>query len=145
MSDEETFRMKLGDTVFIVDANSYEHLCLWRESAKQADRPLIDNPVDWRQDNAGHMLTLGHLDGMPVTLLLRWDIIDGCRVMFIDSPSAITDSRMVDRWLEENCKPPTYDGGRPARTDAMNFHHCLDAIRQRREKILGAATQEKDK
>jgi hypothetical protein len=136
--EDVIFRSKLADTVFIVEANSYEHLALWRESALQADRPDIAAPVDWRQDNEGRFVELGKLDGMPVTLSLRWDIIDGCRVLFIDCPSVVQDWRMVDAWLEQNCNPPKWDGGsRPARCDAMNFHHCLDAIRERRRNILG--------
>jgi hypothetical protein len=118
--------------VFLVEANSYESLCLWRESAQECEHHLIAKPVAWQQESEGLILTIGELAGMPVTLSLTWHVINGCRVLFWYMPSMATDSRMAEAWLAEHCSPPMWDSGtRPAQCDAMNFHHCLAAIAER--------------
>jgi len=137
MNDDQ-FRVNLRDTVFLVEATSYEHLCLWREYAEDSDRPRASNPVLWRQENEGRLITVGSLAGMPVTLSVKWDIINNIRVMFYDSPSVVTDMRMIERWLDENTNCPKWDNGtRLARCDAMNFHLCLHAIEERFAYLAG--------
>jgi hypothetical protein len=122
-------RAKLNNTVFIVEANSYEAFALWRENSEDSSSALIHKPVQWRQENPGFLITLGELDNMPVTLSLNWVTINGSLVLFYYMPSVVTDSRMADKWLEENCNPPKWDNcTRRSHCDAMNFHHCLDAI-----------------
>lgn len=129
-------KSNLRSTIFIVEANDYERFALWRENADDATAPLIANPVVWRQKNPGVMIELGTLDDMPVTLSLTWATINNCSVMFWYMPSVVTDSRMAEKWLDENCNPPTWSSGYPARCNAMNFHHCLQAIEEYRERCM---------
>lgn len=126
---EGNFRTRLRDTFYIVEANDYERLALWRESAKDADNPVIHEPVNWHQESEGVAVDLGTLDEMPVMVCLTWAIINNIRVMFVDPVGQIVDWRMIDKWLAENCNPQWHD--RPARCNAMNFHLCLSAIDER--------------
>lgn len=125
---EANFKANLRAVIFCVEATAYESLALWRESAADSGAPLIANPVRWRQVNPGRLITLGRLDDMPVTLEVTFVNINNCLVLFYNSPSVVTDARMVEKWLDGNVKPPTWGGGRAARCDAMNFHHCLQAL-----------------
>ncbi len=113
---------KLDETVFLVNADSFGHFALWRET---------HDMVDWVQDNPGTMQTVGFVGDRPVTVSLTWDIIGGQRVLFWYGASQIVDYRMIEAWLREHTHPPKWDGGRRiAWCDAMNFHHCLEALKE---------------
>lgn len=127
---EANFKANLRAVVFCVEATSYERLALWRESASDSDHPVLARPVRWRQQSPGWLIELGTLADMPVMLELSFAVINNALVMFYDSPSVVTDSRMVERWLDANVPARTWGGGRPSRCDAMNFHQCLQAIEE---------------
>lgn len=110
---------QLADVVFVVDASNFEQHCLWRE---------FNRAVHWQSDPSGTMLTVGHVNDMPVNIALNWARINGQKVMFVDTVSQVVDHRMVDAWLEANCAPRWDKGHRTARTNGMNFAHCLHAI-----------------
>lgn len=115
-------RALLRDTRFCVEATSFERLKLWEENHRE---------VSWEND-VGVGQAVGEVDGRPVCLELSWTRIDGYLVLFWEACSEVVDSRLIERWFDENCAP-TWDGGlRRARSNAMNFHLCLDAIAERR-------------
>jgi hypothetical protein len=129
---EGQFKSNLRATVFTVEANGFEQHMLWVLHAYR---------VNWLQRGEGTMVTLGTLDGRPVVLSLRWAVIDNCSVLFYHPQSEVADYAMVERWLAENCTPPTWGGGRAARCDAQNFHQCLSAIEEYRNRCLDLIEQ----
>lgn len=105
----------------VVEANSYEILCLWREHQERKGT--------WTQRNDGLGETVGHVDDMPVHISLTTAEIDGQKILFIEATSAMVDHRMVTTWLEENLPTSAFRNGDPRqgvnKTDAMNFHIVL--------------------
>lgn len=125
---------RFTNTMFVVEADSFAHQELWvkhsRESHESGFGPArpIGRPREWRQDSRGFMAQVGGFGGMPVNAVCSWATIDGQLVMFYYGCSMVTHSEMIEKWIEARCNP-RWDGGRRlARCDAMNFHHCLDAI-----------------
>ena len=45
-----------------------------------------------------------------------------------EAVSRVVDSEMIEKWLLDNCSPSYDNGTRRAHTNAMNFHHVLDAF-----------------
>lgn len=112
----------LAGVMFVVEATDFEKQYLWTSHHKN---------VTWDSRAGGYLVTVGHLDDRPVCLSIWFAQIDGQRVMFFHATSQVVDYRMVDAWLNANCSPTWDAGTRKARTDAQNFHLCLEAIRQR--------------
>ena len=130
----DTAENRLKRTVFIVEANSFECLCLWRDHAKQNRDPRPDmTQQDWEQINSGWMVTVGKVGKRPVCIDVRWYKIDGCLVMFYDACSQVVDHRQVEAWLRKNFTNKYDNDTRWAQCDAMNFGHCLSAIREHNE------------
>lgn len=124
---------RFKDTFFLVEATSFERLCLWNERGEQEV---------WEDQSIGYMVQVGTLDRRPVTIQIFWFRIDGRLVGFWDSPSQVVDHKMVEEWLDENCTPAKWDNRtRHARCDAMNFHLCIHAIRQANERDGACVTQ----
>lgn len=111
----------LKDTFFVVEATNFECLALWREWHKA---------IPMKQDSMGFVETIGEVNGKPVCICLtRYNIWDKW-VVFYEATSIMVDHDMIRRWLDENVLRhcPKWNGGRIAHTDAMNFHHCVDAL-----------------
>ena len=133
---------RFADTFFVVEATSFEVLCLWREWAKESITALGREPhrVEWVQDQLGFTYAVGvdtirHGETLSVHathIAGEWFIIEGRRVLFWHPTSKVVSHYHIDDWFERYCTPPKWDGAakRRAFTDAMNFHLCLDAIRQ---------------
>src|SRR6185369_11590419 len=97
-----------------------EQLCLWNENDKS------ESPLVWEQDCVGMWEKIGELDGMPICISMAILKIAGKRILFWELTSQVHDYRMVEPFFEKNeCIPKWDNGTRFARTDAMNFHHCL--------------------
>ena len=105
MTLDEATLLKLKDTEYFIEAASFEILTLWNENK---DR------VDWKELTSGVLFDLGTLDGMLVTMSIRWAKINGHLVAFYDLLGQVVDYRMVDALIQKVPK-----------TNAMNFHHCL--------------------
>lgn len=110
---------KLADVMFVVEATSFEQHCLWNQ---------YHCAVDWKSDNSGEYVQLKEVDGRPVNLVLTFATLNGQKVMFTESVSQLADYKQIEDWLDVNCKPMYDKGYRIARTNGMNFHHCLHAI-----------------
>lgn len=104
-------------TAYVVQATSYEQLCLWKDWHRH---------VSWVQDNPGWGKNVGYVGGLPCVISVSWIIINGCYVMFYTDESQVVDHRMIERWLKENCNPQAE--GRRAHCDAMNFGHCMAVV-----------------
>lgn len=126
---------RFGWTFFVVKADSFARHALWRDHAAEAvGCPGIHagqgRRETWDEDSSGLAIQIGEFGGMPVVVDCLWATIGGRLVLFYHACSMVTHSRMVDDWLKGRCNP-TWDGGRRrAHCDAMNFHHCLHAIRE---------------
>jgi len=123
---EDEKEAKLKSSVFFVEANSCEKLELWKECGEEYK-------IDIKQDNYGFSQIIGHINDdkeMPVCLCFSFNIIEGCRVCFYESTSRFSDRTMIEEWLKENYPVKWDRGTRTAMTNAMNFHHAIDHIRE---------------
>lgn len=111
-------------TFFLVEASSFERLCLWQEWHKK---------VKWEPSILGCMGQIGTLDGLPVILNVFWVFIEGRLIGFWEFTSEVTDHRMAEKWFDTNCKIKRVRGLRRARCNAMNFSICMNAIRAANE------------
>lgn len=111
---------RFAQTEFVVEADGFATLALWRENHME---------LDWQQDPMGIWLQVGELAGLPVAISCSWSRIGGRLVMFWEPTSMVFHHQLVEDWFDRYCSPRTADG-RPARTNAMNFHnfrrHILD-------------------
>jgi hypothetical protein len=110
---------RLGATVFVVEATSFEQSALWQQHHEE---------WPWEQDNPGWLVTCGELDGLPVCFSLTFNRIMGRLVAFWDPTSRMVDHEMIEAWFDRHCSPKWDRGTRPARANAMNFHHCIEAL-----------------
>jgi len=129
--NDDNLDPRFEDTVFVVEANGYERLSLWTKHCHQGSVEYTSGPpykrYKWEQDNHGIWYQIGELAGLPICVSFFWNKIDGHRVLFYECTSRVYDLQVIDGWLKAHCNP-TWDGNRRAHCDAMNFHHCLDAI-----------------
>jgi hypothetical protein len=125
---EDTVENRLTKTFFVVEATDAEQFFLWKEWSNQSDKRCIPDGVVWEQVNPGWLITVGKLGKRPCCISVSWVRINGKLVMFWYQCSQVTDSLQAEAWIEKHFKR-TYDGGRPSTTDAMNFAHCIHAIR----------------
>jgi hypothetical protein len=109
MADREITEF-LSGVVGVVEANSYERLCLWQEAQGRK--------TPWRKRSVVLHETVGHLSDMPVCLTLVTAEIDRHKILFIDPVSQVIDYRLIDNWLAD-----MLPGVR--KVDAMNFHNVF--------------------
>jgi hypothetical protein len=118
MADEEMTDY-LSGVVGVVEANSYEMLCLFNEYTNELKKP-------WKQNSFGLGENVGEFGGMPVFVSLLTAEVDGHKILFIDPTSQVVDHRMVEKWLAETLPASAkLDSGRVNKTDAMNFHNVF--------------------
>ena len=108
-------------TMFVVEANSYERMCLWKERKN----------ATWEDDRGGYFITIGHVDDRPICVSLSWAKINGQKVMFVEMTSELADFKKLDDWILANFDVKWDKGTRVARCDAMNFGTCLCAIEEK--------------
>jgi hypothetical protein len=124
---------RFAETEFVVEATSFEKLTLWSQHSTHGSIDCVASwgkpypRFEWVQDNPGADIVVGQIYDEDVRITVFWDIIGGMRVAFWNPCSNMFDRRMAKRWLEANCSPK-WDGSRLAHTNAMNFHHVIQAI-----------------
>lgn len=126
---EDSVEKLLLKTFFIVEANSFEQFCLWQQHSNQSDT-VIFTPMRWKELH-GWSVQVGSVFGRPVTISLMFVEISGKLICFLDPTSQLVDHAMIDDWLAERFSGTWDRGTRKARTDAMNFAHCIHAIEGR--------------
>jgi hypothetical protein len=122
----DTAESRLAETIFIVEATSFEQHCLWAETSSTSDCRRFA-PRKWEQMH-GWLVTVGRLDKRPICVSMTWNRIDGQLVMFWHPTSQVVDMVQIEKWFDKHFNGKWDKGTRNARTDAMNFHHCLHAI-----------------
>lgn len=109
------------ETMFLIEATDFEQHCLWEQTHKRCR---------WEQINPGLWERVGHLAARPVAISVSWARIDGRVVAIWTMTSQVTDSVMAETWLSQRFGEIKWGGGRRAWTNAQNFHHALEAIRE---------------
>jgi hypothetical protein len=108
-------------TVFIVEATSFEELCLWEKHHTE---------LDWVQLNPGWSQCVGYYNKQPIMVHVRFSSLCDRIVAFYEDTSRIVHRGMIRTWLEVNFTARWDNGERWAHTDAMNFHHCIHALKE---------------
>lgn len=118
--DPEYISGYLDGVVGVVEANSFESMCLWKEWHQDGGKPWVDNC-------SGLLPIIGWLAGMPVTLSLFTKVVDGHKLLFIDPPSQVVDHRLIEGWLKLALPKSSFREGCEYinKTDAMNFHNVF--------------------
>ena len=102
----------LNNTKYMVEANSFESLCLWER---------WNEKVEWESLSMGYGVST---EGGFISLL--WKKINGQLVLFWEATSEKVDYRVVEDWLLKNTKVQLPHG----RTNAMNFHIIVHNIQR---------------
>ncbi len=121
------------DVVFIVEATSYEQHVFWENYFyKSKYETLIIK--DWLQETAGKIITIGKCDKRPVCVTIFWAWLDGCKIMFYEATSQVVDHKMVKEWFKHFSSHIKWDGNtRLAHCNSLNFHLCIQAVKERGE------------
>lgn len=116
---------RFAETVFVVEATHAEQHFLWCE---------WHGRLEWEQDCHGLCPTIGTFGDMPVVVCCSWSRINGRLVLFYEAVSQIVDHRLVEAWIWGRVGNLKWDHGhRRAHCDAMNFHLCVNAIKEMNE------------
>lgn len=127
-ADDDEQARNIRETVYIVEATSFEKSCLWERWAfnNRYSRVFPDpkNPenahrVHWADISLGFWKQLGELAGSPVCVSVFFARILGKTIAFYEGSSQVVDMRMVEAWLDEEF--PNARG----RVNAQNFHNCV--------------------
>jgi hypothetical protein len=110
----------LSNVVGVVEATSYERMCLWNEYHEERH-------ISWEQNCSGFLVTIGRLDGRPVVLSLLVNTVNGYPILFIEATSMVVDHQMLEDWLNANLPSTAFkdDGKYLNKENAMNFHNVL--------------------
>ncbi len=114
------------DAVYLIEATDFEQHSLWRQHACESDNsePIC---VTWERLNPGHIEQVGSQvsypseEPNPINVQLTWARINGQQVCFYTSNSRCVNWKFIEEWLDKKftCQ----------RTDANNFHLCLQHIK----------------
>lgn len=120
LSDREMTEFLAG-VVGVVEANSYEKLCLWEENHRRRAMP-------WVQRMDGLMVVVGNIDDRPVCITLTTADVGGHKILFIDPTSQVVDHAMIEKWLLDtlpaSARQPN-NANYLNKADAMNFHNVF--------------------
>lgn len=115
MRYDDDIELMIQQTTLIVEATSYEKLCLWQE---------WHTKCVWDQILTGILPTIGKLDGRPIVVSLFWARINGKMVLFYEPTSQLVDHLMIDKWFRETF-PCAVGYEKEWKIDAMNFRPPL--------------------
>lgn len=113
----DDIRSYLEGVVGVVEANSFEIMCLWQRWQELGK--------SWVSTGHGYLATVGHVGDMPVCISILTATVDGEKILFIDPTSQVVDYRMVEDWLKTHVVTALRDDGYLNRSDAMNFSNVL--------------------
>lgn len=116
----------LEGVVGVVEANSFETLCLWQKHTDGGKR----NSDTWVQHLSGPLVTVGHMDTSdkryPVCISLFINEVNGRKILFLEATSIVVNWDMISTWLIENLPKTAFrDNGYINKTNAMNFFNLL--------------------
>ena len=115
----------LKDCIGIVEATSFEQLCLWRDEHE-------GRKIPWDQTGLGYLETVGSIGNRPVCISLSTVHIDGKKILFIDATSQVVDHDMIEKWLEQNMPDTAFrdnynniPGRHLNKVNSMNYHNVF--------------------
>lgn len=112
-----------AQTEYLIEATGFERNILRTRNAN-ACAPLVWNDmIAWKQ------ATVGRIGGRPIVVMFCWAKIDGVLVAFWELGNSVFDRNQVRKWFEANCNPR--DGRLSASCTAINFHRCIEFVRNR--------------
>jgi hypothetical protein len=114
-------------SVFLVEAGSAMVFYLWKENSSQPP----EHRVSWEQGCTAVTFEVGRLDGRPVCVAIEWVRLNGHLVAFWSGAGKLVDYDMIEKFFEKKGWNPRWDNNtRPATTNAMNFHHCIQHVQE---------------
>ena len=113
------------DVFFLVEATDAERFFLWKENDES-------KRVSWEDIMRGYSIQIGTLDKRPVMVTIFYAMLNGKKIMFYEGTSQVVDHKMIELWIQHfSLNNIRWDNGtRWAHCNAMNFHHCLEAIKE---------------
>lgn len=124
----EQIDARFKDVVFYIQATHNEVFHLWQDNENFVKQEKA-YAVKWDQ-GSGILINVGTLDSRPVNIACMFHKLDGQLVCFYEPVSQVVDWKMIEEWFRENVRPRVWDKTRPAFTDAANFHHCIQFIKE---------------
>lgn len=108
------------DVIGIVEANSFEHMCLFEER----------KDLNWIENGQGLSFSVGSIGKRPVCITVFVETINDKRVVFWDATSQVVDYTMIHKWFERHLPISAFkkahdDIPRVNSVDAMNFHNIF--------------------
>lgn len=134
LDDKRALEVTFRQAAFVVRATDTERFFLWSE---WSDESLSNcEPHRERFHIKPHRTILrsevGKLgENMPVYVELTWWLINNVRVLFYAPCGRYSDHQMIENWMMLRCRPKWDGNTRLAYTDAMNFYHVIQAVRER--------------
>ncbi|QNG62650.1 hypothetical protein B1VFA_049 [Rhizobium phage B1VFA] len=122
MTASDEVKTYLEGVVGVVEANSFETMCLWERWKA--------NGKSWVSTGHGYGPTVGRLADMPVCISILTATVEGQKILFIDPMSQVVDHRMIEAWLKENVPSALRKDGYLNKTDAMNFSNVLASAKE---------------
>jgi len=122
VSEDERF----DDVVYMIEANSFEQLMLWKEN----DERKGIRKVKWEQDCLGYGGVIGYMrsygctKSYPVSISCFFTKLNEKRIVFYEAVSMVVNRDMIRKWIKGQCPEGTPN------CDAMNFHQCLSMVRE---------------
>lgn len=109
--------------VGIVEATSFEQGCLWETWQRELGK-------SWVSDSSSRLPIVAIFGGKPVTLSMFCSVVDGHKILFIDSPSQVVHHELIEEWLKLAMPKSAFrDGGEYLnKTDAGNFHNVFPRL-----------------
>lgn len=112
-----------SDVVYIVEANSFEQMCLWEKFQKI-----------WEEHTrGGPLVTVGEIAKFPVCIALNVIKINGYSVLIVDPTSRVVDYTMIDEWLKSKWPALFPKDACNLKTDANNFHNVVHHTQRLKE------------
>ena len=108
----------LDDVVGVVEANSFERMCLWKEYKA--------NGKTWVQNLSGCGINVGYITAQrPVFISLTTAVVDGHKILFVEPTSISVDHGMIGIWLKSNVPSAIKENGYLNVVDAGNFFNVF--------------------
>jgi len=117
----EDIDLRFKETIFLVECNTFEYITLWNE---------WKDKVIWEHDSLGKHYQTGKLNDHQIWTSMTWAKINNKLVLFYENTSRVVDINQVKNWFKQNCYPTWDNDTRIAHCDAMNFHLCINAIKE---------------
>jgi len=132
---EQYIQELIDNTLFFVQATSFERQCLWVETVQ-----TLKVVKSFENEGCCFSIKIGKYNKEVLYVELCFSQIDGQRIGFYYPTGNVINWEMTRKWAEKTVGNKKWDKislmgdektyGRPAMCNAWNFSHCLAAIRE---------------